>query len=88
MTSTTSRRAGGASSSLDTTATSRKGRIDRSSRMPGSPKTKTDWASIKLPRPLVVWIKQKAATRGVFMAELVEEMITNAIGGSQPWRSS
>jgi hypothetical protein len=35
-----------------------------------------------------VWIKQKAATRGVFMAELVEEMVTKAIGGSQPWRNS
>ena len=87
MTSTITRRVVGASLSPDTTATSRKGRTDRSSRTPGSPKTKTDWASIKLPRPLVVWIKQKAATRGVFMAVLVEEMITKAIGGSQPWKT-
>jgi len=33
-----------------------------------------------------VWLKQKAAVRGVFMAELVEELIGRSLGGAQPWR--
>jgi len=39
-----------------------------------------------LPRPLVAWLKQKAAVRGVFMSELVEELIGRGLGGAQPWR--
>lgn len=65
---------------------SRREPIDPSFATQGSPKMKTDWASIKLPRPLVVWLKQKAAARGVFMTEVVEEMIARGLGGLQPWK--
>jgi hypothetical protein len=34
-----------------------------------------------------LWVKQKAAARGVFMSELIEELISRAIGGSKPWVS-
>lgn len=86
MTSTRTRRHANGSSSRATIETSRTGRTDPSSETLAS-RTKTDWASVKLPRPLALWVKQKAAARGVFMSELIEELISRAIGGSKPWVS-
>lgn len=45
----------------------------------------TDFASVKLSRPFVSWLKREAAVRGLPMYELVEEMVGR--GGSRPWRS-
>lgn len=44
---------------------------------------KTDFASCKLRRPFVMWLKQQAARRGVPLYELVEELA--ARGRSKPW---
>jgi hypothetical protein len=44
---------------------------------------RTDFASCKLRRSLLVWLKQQAARRGVPIYELVEELI--ARGQVRPW---
>jgi hypothetical protein len=36
---------------------------------------------------MVAWIKREAARRGIFMAELVSELIGRALGGKKPWES-
>ena len=46
---------------------------------------KTDFATAKLARPFVVWLKLEAARRGVPIYELVEELV--ARGGPRPWRA-
>lgn len=45
---------------------------------------KTEFASIKLARPFVAWLKREAARRGVSMYELVEELVCR--GREKPWR--
>jgi len=45
---------------------------------------KTDFASCKLRRQFVAWLKQQAALRGVPIYELVEELA--ARGQSRPWK--
>ena len=85
MTSGKTRRRVGESSSRGTRATSPRARTSRSSATPGSPSA-SDWASIKLRRPFVVWLKGEAARQGIFMGELVEELVTRALGGRVPWR--
>jgi len=42
-----------------------------------------DFASIKLSRPFVAWLKREAAKRGVPMYELVEQLV--ARGMQRPW---
>lgn len=37
---------------------------------------KTEFASVKLARPFVAWLKREAARRGVPMYELVEELVS------------
>ncbi len=44
---------------------------------------KTDFASCKLRRPFVAWLKQQSARRGVPIYELLEELA--ARGQSRPW---
>lgn len=45
---------------------------------------KGEFASCKLRRSFVVWLKQQAARRGVPIYELVEELA--ARGRSRPWQ--
>jgi hypothetical protein len=45
---------------------------------------KTEFASVKLARPFVAWLKREAARRGIPMYELVEELA--ARGLRRPWR--
>lgn len=45
-----------------------------------------NFASIKLSRPFVAWLKRQAAARGVPMYELVEELCAR-VYGKKPWRS-
>lgn len=47
---------------------------------------KNEFASVKLARPLVAWLKQQAARRGIPMYELVEEMCATRVG-KRPWRA-
>lgn len=42
-----------------------------------------DFASAKLRRPFLAWLKQEAARRGVPMYDLVEELV--ARGGRRAW---
>jgi hypothetical protein len=49
------------------------------STMPFS-KTTNNFASVKLRRPFVVWLKREAARRSVPMYELVEELCTKGPG--------
>jgi predicted DNA-binding ribbon-helix-helix protein len=49
-------------------------------------KRKTEFASIKLTRPFVIWLKREAARRGLHMYQLVEELASH--GGSRPWTRS
>jgi hypothetical protein len=44
---------------------------------------KTEFASVKLSRPFVAWLKREAARRGICMYELVEELA--ARGQPKPW---
>jgi hypothetical protein len=44
-----------------------------------------EWASIKLHRPLVAWLKVEAAIRGIYMGDLVDELLKQALGGA-PWK--
>jgi hypothetical protein len=46
---------------------------------------KTEFASIKLARPFVAWLKREAARRGVPMYELVEVLVAKA-GVVRPWQ--
>jgi hypothetical protein len=82
MTSGSIRRRGAASSSRATRATSPEARTSRSSSRPVL--TKIEWATCKLRRPFVVWLKVQAARRGATMGELVEEFAERAMG-SAPW---
>ncbi len=50
----------------------------------GPERAKTEFASVKLARPFVAWLKREAARRGVPMYELVEELA--ARGMPRPWR--
>jgi hypothetical protein len=43
------------------------------------------WASAKLRRPFVAWLKIEAARRGVFMGDLLETLVEQSIGRA-PWR--
>jgi len=45
----------------------------------------SEFASVKLARTFVVWLKREAARRGISMYELVEELC--ARGGVRPWRN-
>ncbi len=45
-----------------------------------------DFASVKLTRPFVAWLKQEAARRGIPMYALVEDLAERA--GHRPWLSS
>lgn len=45
---------------------------------------KTEFASVKLSRPFVVWLKQQSARRGIPMYELVEELVSR--GQKRFWR--
>ena len=56
-------------------------RITESSKMPV---LRTEFASIKLARPFVAWLKREAARRGVYLYVLVEELV--ARGQKAPWR--
>ena len=46
----------------------------------------TDFATVKLARPFAAWLKVEAARRGVFMYELIEELV--AQGKKRPWRGA
>lgn len=46
----------------------------------------TDFASVKLRRPFLTWLKVEAARRGVPMYDLVEELV--ARGGRRAWGGS
>ncbi len=45
---------------------------------------KTDFASVKLARPFVAWLKREAARRGIPMYELVEELASRGMP-VRPW---
>jgi hypothetical protein len=42
------------------------------------------WASVKMRRQFVAWLKVEAAIRGVFMGDLVEKLASEALNSS-PW---
>ena len=44
------------------------------------------WASAKLRRDFVRWLKIEAAKRGEYMGETVESLVRTALGGKTPWR--
>jgi hypothetical protein len=56
--------------------------MGRSTRKPSSP-----WASIKLRRPLVRWLKIEASKQGIGMGALTEQLVARAIKGT-PWTGS
>jgi hypothetical protein len=50
--------------------------------------SKPDSASIKVRRDFGVWLKTTAATRGAFVYELLEELVSRQYGGKKPWRGA
>lgn len=47
---------------------------------------KNETASIKIRRDFSVWLKTRAAERGAFVYELLEEFAARQMGGQKPWR--
>jgi hypothetical protein len=89
MTSTSTRKRGGESSSR---ATARgKSRKEPTAASSGTPvsmtESKVEFASVKLTRPFSAWLKLEAARRGVFMYELVEELVARGFGGRRVWET-
>jgi len=58
------------------------GRTTPSSATPAS----TDFATVKVKREFLSWLKRESARRGIFIYELVEEMASVSLTGSKPWR--
>jgi hypothetical protein len=45
-----------------------------------------DFASIKIRRAFLAWLRQEAARRGIFVYELVEELAVRRFPKQAPWR--
>ena len=55
---------------------------DPSSETPGS----TDFATMKVKRDFLVWLKMESARRGIFIYDLVEELAARSYAGRQVWK--
>jgi hypothetical protein len=47
--------------------------------------TKREWASVKLHREFARWLKIEAVKKDVYMGDLLEQLVKQAVG-SAPWR--
>ena len=47
--------------------------------------TKREWASVKLHREFARWLKIEAVKKDVYMGDLLEQLVKQAVG-SAPWK--
>jgi hypothetical protein len=45
----------------------------------------TDFATMKVKREFLIWLKMESARRGVFMYDLVEELVSRSYAGRKIW---
>lgn len=56
---------------------------DLSSAMPAS----NDFATIKIKREFLIWLKIESSRRGVFLYDFVEDLVARSYAGRRVWRS-
>lgn len=50
--------------------------------------TSTDFATMKIKRDFLAWLKMESARRGIFLYDLVEDLAARSYAGRRVWSSS